>query len=248
MIRFVDRLPYALVVAICAAVAPLLVMLPFATTEVRPLVVVPGMGLVLGFFAAIIILWSKNLRWSATTDEMMSAIRAEGGAESGAISWSWRESHEVESGGFWTRAVSFSDFYLLNRPQIVRMWIVDGLLGILVWSVAFLLFSGPSFALTMTLAGLLAGHIARIAWLSRQRNLMLTLNQSTVTIVVGGVAGAIIVLLAYAISALDLIGSWSVYRSVSLALALLAFFFVLVDIAIASILRKLQNYGDSALN
>jgi len=77
---------------------------------------------------------------------------------------------------------------------------------------------------------------------------MLTLYQSTVTIVVGGVAGAIIVLLAYAISALDLIGSWSVYRSVSLALALLAFFFVLVDIAIASILRKLQNYGDSALN
>ena len=60
MIRFVDRLPYALVVAICAAVAPLLVMLPFATADVRPLVVVPGMGLVLGFFAAIIILWSEK--------------------------------------------------------------------------------------------------------------------------------------------------------------------------------------------
>ena len=145
MIRFVDRLPYALVVAICAAVAPLLVMLPFAATEVRPLVVVPGMGLVLGFFAAIIILWSKKLRWSATTGEMMSAIRAEGraeGADSGAISWSWRENSEVESGGSWTRVVSFSDFYILNRPQIVRIWIVDGLIGILGWSVAFLLFSG----------------------------------------------------------------------------------------------------------
>ena len=242
MTRFVDRLPYALVVAICAAVAPLLVMLPFAATEVRPLVVVPGMGLVLGFFAAIIILWSKKLRWSATTGEMMSAIRAEGraeGADSGAISWSWRENSEVESGGSWTRVVSFSDFYSLNRPQIVRMWIVDGLLGILVWSVAFLLFSGPSFALTVTLAGLLAGHIARIAWLIRQRNLMLTLYQSTVTIVVGGTAGVTIVLLAYVGSTLDLIGSWPVYRHVSLALLLLLVFFVFVDIAIASILRKL---------
>jgi hypothetical protein len=242
MIRFVDRLPYALVVAICAAVAPLLVMLPFATTEVRPLVVVPGMGLVLGFFAAIIILWSKKLRWSATTGEMMSAIRAEGraeGADSGAISWSWRENSEVESGGSWTRVVSFSDFYSLNRPQIVRMWIVDCLIGILGWSVAFLLFSGPSFALTVTLAGLLAVHIARIAWLIRQHNLMLTLYQSTVTIVVGGTAGVTIVLLAYVGSTLDLIGSWPVYRHVSLALLLLLVFFVFVDIAIASILRKL---------
>ena len=242
MIRFVDRLPYALVVAICAAGAPLLVMLPFATTEVRPLVVVPGMGLVLGFFAAIIILWSKSLRWSATTGEMMSAIRAEGraeGADSGAISWSWRENSEVESGGSWTRVVSFSDFYSLNRPQIVRMWIVDCLIGILGWSVAFLLFSGPSFALTVTLAGLLAVHIARIAWLIRQHNLMLTLYQSTVTIVVGGTAGVTIVLLAYVGSTLDLIGSWPVYRHVSLALLLLLVFFVFVDIAIASILRKL---------
>ena len=242
MTRFVDRLPYALVVAICAAVAPLLVMLPFATTEVRPLVVVPGMGLVLGFFAAIIILWSKKLRWSATTGEMMSAIRAEGraeGADSGAISWSWRENSEVESGGSWTRVVSFSDFYSLNRPQIVRMWIVDCLIGILGWSVAFLLFSGPSFALTVTLAGLLAVHIARIAWLIRQHNLMLTLYQSTVTIVVGGTAGVTIVLLAYVGSTLDLIGSWPVYRHVSLALLLLLVFFVFVDIAIASILRKL---------
>ena len=119
------------------------------------------------------------------------------------------------------------------------MWIVDCLIGILGWSVAFLLFSGPSFALTVTLAGLLALHIARIAWLIRQHNLMLTLYQSTVTIVVGGVAGAIIVLLAYVTSALDLIGSWPVYRNVSLALALLPCFLVFVDIAIASILRKL---------
>jgi hypothetical protein len=239
MIRFVDRLPYALVVAICAAVAPLLVMLPFATTEVRPLVVVPGMGLVLGFFAAIIILWSKNLRWSATTGEMMSAIRAEGGADSGAISLSLRENHEVENGSYWTRAVSFSDFYFLNRPQITRMLMIDWLTGILGWSVAFLLFSRPSFALTVTLAGLLAVHIARIAWLIRQHNLMLTLYQSTVTIVVGGTAGVTIVLLAYVGSTLDLIGSWPVYRHVSLALLLLLVFFVFVDIAIASILRKL---------
>jgi hypothetical protein len=239
MIRFVDRLPYALVVAICAAVAPLLVMLPFATTEVRPLVVVPSMGLVLGFFAAIIILWSKKLRWSATTGEMMSAIRAEGGADSGAISWSLRQSHVVENGSFWTRAVSLSDFYFLNRPQITRMLMIDWLTGILGWSVAFLLFSRPSFALTVTLAGLLAVHIARIAWLIRQHNLMLTLYQSTVTIVVGGTAGVTIVLLAYVGSRLDLIGSWPVYRHVSLALLLLLVFFVFVDIAIASILRKL---------
>ena len=238
MIRFVDRLPYALVVAICAAGAPLLVMLPFATTEVRPLVVVPGMGLVLGFLVATIILWSKNLRWSATTGEMMSAIRAEGGADSGAISWSSRESQVVENGSFWTRAVSFSDFYFLNRPQIVRMWAVDCLIGISGWSVAFFLFSSPSFALTVTLAGLLAVHIARIAWLIRQRNLMLTLYQSTVTIVVGGAAGVLMVLLTYVTSALDLIGWWPVYRNVSLALGLIPVFFVFVDIAIASILRK----------
>ena len=116
---------------------------------------------------------------------------------------------------------------------------IDWLTGILGWSVAFLLFSGPSFALTVTLAGLLAVHIARIAWLIRQRNLMLTLYQSTVTIVVGGAAGVIIVLLTYVSSALDLIGSWPVYRSVSLALGLLSVFLVFVDIAIASILRKL---------
>jgi hypothetical protein len=239
MIRVVNRLPYALVVAICAAVAPLLVMLPFAAADVRPLVVVPGMGLVLGFFAAIIILWSKKLRWSATTGEMMSAIRAEGGADSRAISLSLRENHEVENGSYWTRAVSFSDFHSLNRPQITRMLMIDWLTGILGWSVAFLLFSGPSFALTVTLAGLLAVHITRIAWLIRQHNLMLTLYQSTVTIVVGGTAGVTIVLLAYVSSTLDLIGSWPVYRNVSLALLLLLVFFVYVDIAIASILRKL---------
>jgi len=239
MIRFVDRLPYALVVAICAAGAPLLVMLPFATTEVRPLVVVPGMGLVLGFFAAIIILWSKSLRWSATTGEMMSAIRAEGGADSGAISWTLRENHEGENGSYWTREVSFSDFYILNRPQIVRIWIVDGLIGVLGWSVTLRLFSEPNFALTVTLAGLLAVHVARIAWLTRQRNLMLTLYQSAATIVVGGAAGAIILLLAYA----SLVGYssnwWPAYRNVSLALALLPCFLVFVAIATASILRKL---------
>ena len=239
MIRFVDRLPYALVVAICAAGAPLLVMLPFATTEVRPLVVVPGMGLVLGFFAAIIILWSKSLRWSATTGEMMSAIRAEGGADSGAISWTLRENHEGENGSYLTREVSFSDFYILNRPQIVRIWIVDGLIGVLGWSVTLRLFSEPNFALTVTLAGLLAVHVARIAWLTRQRNLMLTLYQSAATIVVGGAAGAIILLLAYA----SLVGYssnwWPAYRNVSLALALLPCFLVFVAIATASILRKL---------
>jgi len=238
MTRFVDRLPYALVVAICAAVAPLLVMLPFATADVRPLVVVPGMGLVLGFFAAIIILWSKNLCWSATTGEMRSAIRAEDGAESGAISWSLRESHEVENGSYWTRAVSFSDFYFLNRPQIVRMWIVDCLIGILGWSVALLLFNEPNFALTVTLAGLLAVHVARIVWLMRQRNLMLTLHQSTVTILVGGAAGAIIVFLAY-FSVLGYSSNWwPAYRNVNLTFALLPCFLVFVDVAIASILRK----------
>ena len=239
MIRFVDRLPYALVVAICAAVAPLLVMLPFATTEVRPLVVVPGMGLVLGFFAAIVILWSKNLRWSATTGEMMSAIRAEGGADSGAISLSVRENHEVENGSYWTRAVSFSDFYFLNRPQIVRMGIIDCLIGIFGWSTALLLFSEPNFALTVTLAGLLAVHVARIAWLMRQHNLMLTLYQSTVAIVVGAAAGAIIVLLAYLSVVVGYSSNWwPAYRNVSLMFALLPCFLVFVDIAIASIFRK----------
>jgi hypothetical protein len=234
--RFIDSLPYAFVVAICAAAAPLLVMLPFATTEVRPLVVVPGMGLVLGFFAAIIILRSKNLRWSATTGEMMSAIRAEGGAYSGATWLSVQEDYEVENGRF-VRPVSFRDFQSLNRPRITRMLMIDWLTGIPGWSVTFLLFSEPSFALTVTLAGLLAVHITRIAWLIRQHNLMLTLHQSIVTIVVGGAAGAIILPLAYVTSALDLIGSWPVYRNVSLTLALLPFFFVYLDIAIASIFR-----------
>jgi hypothetical protein len=237
-VKFIDNLPYALVVAICAAVAPLLVMLPFATTDVRPLVVVPGMGLVLGFFAAILILRSKNLLWSATTGEMMSAIRAEAGADSGAISLSVPENHEVENGRFGTHSVSFRDFHLLNRPQITRMLMIDWLAGILGWSVSFLLFSEPRFALTVTLPGLLAVHVTRIAWLMRQHNLTLTLYQSTVTIVVGGAAAAIILPLAYVTSALDLIGSWPLYRNVSLALALLSLFFVHVDIAIASLFRK----------
>jgi hypothetical protein len=236
--KFFDNLPYAPFVAICAAVAPLLVMLPFATTEVRPLVVVPGMGLVLGFFAAIIILRSKNLRWSATVGEMMSAIRAEGGPDSGAISLSVRENHEVENGRFGTHAVSFSDFYSLNRPPITRMVMIDWLTGILGWSVTLLLFRDPNFALTVTLAGLLAVHVARMARLMRQHNLMLTVYQSTVTIVVGGAAGAITLLLAYVSIVGDPTNWWPGYRNVSLALALLPFFLVFVDIAIASILRS----------
>jgi hypothetical protein len=150
-----------------------------------------------------------------------------------------RENHEGENGSYWTREVSFSDFYILNRPQIVRIWIVDGLIGVLGWSVTLRLFSEPNFALTVTLAGLLAVHVARIAWLTRQRNLMLTLYQSAATIVVGGAAGAIILLLAYA----SLVGYssnwWPAYRNVSLALALLPCFLVFVAIATASILRKL---------
>jgi hypothetical protein len=236
--RFIDNLPYALVVAICAAVAPLLVMLLFATTEFRPLVVVPGMGLVLGVFAAILILRSKNLRWSATVGEMMSAIRAEGGGDSGAIWLSTREIHEVGNGGFGTHSVSFRDFQALNRPRTTRMLMIDWLTGIPGWSAAFLLFSDASFALTVTLAGLLAVHIVRIAWLVRQRNLTLTLHQSTVAIVVGGAAGAIILTLAYVTIALDPIGSWPVYRNISFSLVLLSFFFVYVDIAIASLLRN----------
>ena len=118
------------------------------------------------------------------------------------------------------------------------MLMIDWLAGILGWSAAFLLFSDASFALTVTLAGLLAVHIARIAWLIRQDNLTLTLHQSTVTIVVGGAAGAIILTLAYVTTALGLIGSWPVYRNVSLILVLLSCFFVYVDIAIASLFRK----------
>jgi hypothetical protein len=237
-LRFIDSLPYALVVAVCAAVAPLLVMLLVATTAttVRPLVVVPGMGLILGFLAAIIIVRSKNLRWSASVGEMMSAIRAEGGADNGAISLSVPEI-EFKNGRF-THKVSFRDFHLLNRPRITRMLMIDWLAGILGWSAAFLLFSDASLALTVTLAGLLAVHIARIAWLIRQDNLTLTLHQSTVTIVVAGAAGAIILTLAYVTTALGLIGSWPVYRNVSLILVLLSCFFVYVDIAIASLFRK----------
>jgi hypothetical protein len=205
-------------------------------TTVRPLVVVPGMGLILGFLAAIIIVRSKNLRWSASVGEMMSAIRAEGGADNGAISLSVPEI-EFKNGRF-THKVSFRDFHLLNRPRITRMLMIDWLAGILGWSAAFLLFSDASFALTVTLAGLLAVHIARIAWLIRQDNLTLTLHQSTVTIVVAGAAGAIILTLAYVTTALGLIGSWPVYRNVSLILVLLSCFFVYVDIAIASLFRK----------
>ncbi|MGJ5091382.1 hypothetical protein ACQR18_04835 [Bradyrhizobium oligotrophicum] len=234
--RFFDNLPYALLVAVCAAVAPLLVILLYAIKDVRAFVVWPGMGLVCGFFAAIIILRSKNLRWSATTGEMMSAISAEGGADGVAISLSVPEI-EFKSGRF-THSVSFRDFHLLNRPQITRMLVIDWLAGVLGWSVTFLLFSEPSFALTVTLVGLLAVHVARIAWLMRQRHLALTVHQSIVTIAVGVAAGTVILALAYASSALDLIGWWPVYRNVSLSLALLSWFFVYVDIAIASIARN----------
>jgi hypothetical protein len=237
MIRFIDSLPYALFLAVWTAAAPLLVGLPFGATEVQLLIVVPSMG-ILGFFAAIITLRSKNLRWSATVGEMMSAIRAKGGADSGAISLSVREIHEVENGGFGTHSVSFRDFQALNRPRTTRMLMIDWLTGIPGWSAAFLLFSDASFALTMTLAGLLAVHIVRIAWIVRQRNLALTLHQSTVVIVVGGAAGAIILTLAYVTTTLDPIGSWPVYRNISFSLVLLSFFFVYVDIAIASLLRN----------
>lgn len=237
MIRFIDSLPYALFLAVWTATGPLLVMLPFGATEAQLLIVVPSMG-VIGVFAAIIILKRKNLRWSATVGEMMSGIRAEGRADSGAISLSVQEIHEVENGGFGTHSVSFRDFHLLNRPQITRMLMIDWLTGIPGWSAAFLLFSDASFALTVTLAGLLAVHIARIAWLIHQHNLTLTLHQSTVTIVVGGAAGAIILALAYVTTAQGLIGSWPVYRNVSFSLVLLPFFFVYVDIAIASLFRK----------
>jgi hypothetical protein len=235
--KFIDSLPYALVVATSAAIAPLLVMLPFATTDFRPFVVVPSMGLVSGFFAAIIILMSKNLRWSATTGEMMSAIRAESGADSEATSLSARENYEVENGRFEARSVSFRNFHSLNRPQITRMLIIDWLTGILGWSLT-VLFIKPSFALTVTLAGLLAVHIARIAWLIGRHNLMLTLRQSTATIVVGGAVGAIILLLAYVSVLIDPTPSWALYRNISLALALLSGFLVYVDIAIASIFRN----------
>ena len=106
----------------------------------------------------------QNLRWSATVGEMMSAIRTEGGADSGAISLSVPEIGEFKNGRF-THKVSFRDFHFLNRPQITRMLMIDWLTGILGWSAAFLLFSDASFALTVALAGLLAVHIARIAWL-----------------------------------------------------------------------------------
>jgi hypothetical protein len=235
MMKFFDNWPYALFVAVCSVVAPLLVMSLVATT-VRPLVVVPGMGLVSGFFAAIIILKSKHLRWSATVGEMMSAIRAEGGADSGAISLSVPEI-EFKNGRF-THKVSFRDFHFLNRPRITRMLMIDWLAGILGWSVTFLLLSEPGLALTVTLAGLLIVHVARIAWLIRQRNLTLTLHQSTVTIAVGVAAGAVFLALAYASSALDLIGWWPVYRNVSLTLVLLSCSLVYVDIAIASIIRN----------
>jgi hypothetical protein len=130
--RFIDSLPYALFWAVWTAAAPLLVGLPFGATEVQLLIVVPSMG-ILGFFAAIITLRSKNLRWSATVGEMKSAIRAEGGAGSGAISLSVREIHEVENGGFGTHSVSFRDFQALNRPRTTRMLMIDWLTGILGW-------------------------------------------------------------------------------------------------------------------
>jgi hypothetical protein len=200
------------------------------------LVVLPGMGLVLGFFAAILILRSKNLRWSATVSEMMSAIRAEGGADSGAISLSVPEI-EFKNGRF-THSVSFRDFRLLNRPQITRMMMIDWLAGMLGWSATFLLFSDARFALTVTLAGLLAVHIARITWLIRQHHLALTRHQSTVTIAVGVTAGAVILALAYVSSVSDLAGWRPVYRNVSLLLVLLSCSLVYVDIAIASIIRN----------
>ena len=240
MKRFIDKLPYVLVVAICAAVAPLLVMLLMGAMEVRALVVVPGMMLVLGFFAAIIILKSKNLRWCATFSEMMSAIRSEGAANSGPNWWSETQILEFKNGRF-THSVSVRDFTSLNRPQINRMLVIDWLTGILGWSVSFYLFNDKSVGLTVTLAGLLAVHIARITWLVRQHHLALTFHQSIATISVSVVAGTVIVALSYASSALNLIGWWQEYRNVSVLLALLSFFLVYADIAIASIITKSQR-------
>lgn len=240
MKRFIDGLPYGLVVAICAAVAPLLVMLLMGAMEVRALVVVPGMMLVLGFFAAVIILKIKSLRWSATFSEMMSAIRSEGAANSGPNWWSETQILEFKNGRF-THSVSVRDFTSLNRPQINRMLVIDWLTGILGWSVSFYLFNDKSVGLTVTLAGLLAVHIARITWLVRQHHLALTFHQSIATIALGVVACAVIVPLSYVSSALNLLGWWEVYRNAVLALALLSCFLVYADIAIASIIRKFQK-------
>ena len=240
MKRFIDGLPYGLVVAICAAVAPLLVMLLMGAMEVRALVVVPGMMLVLGFFAAVIILKIKSLRWSATFSEMMSAIRAEGAADNWSNGSSGPQILEYTNGKF-AKTVSLRDFNSLNRPHITRMLMIDWLTGVLGWSLAFYLFSDKSLGLTVTLAGLLTVHIARIRWLIRQRHLALTFHQSIATIALGVVACAVIVPLSYVSSALNLLGWWEVYRNAVLALALLSCFLVYADIAIASIIRKFQK-------
>ena len=121
------------------------------------------------------------------------------------------------------------------------MLVIDWLTGILGWSVSFYLFNDKSVGLTVTLAGLLAVHIARITWLVRQHHLALTFHQSIATISVSVVAGTVIVALSYASSALNLIGWWQEYRNVSVLLALLSFFLVYADIAIASIITKSQR-------
>jgi hypothetical protein len=238
MMKIIDSLPYALFLAVWAAVGPLLVVLLLAASDVQALVVVPGMGLVIGFFGALFLLRSKNLRWWATVGDMMSATGSEGAADGQTMSWSVREMPEAKLGPAERLPVSFSDFHLANRPQITRMLVIDWLVGILGWSAAFILISDAGFALTATLACLLAVHVVRIAWLMRQRHLALTLQQSAATIAVGAAAGSVILTIAYVSSGMDLVGRWPVYRNVSFSLTLVSWFLPYVDIAIASIIRN----------
>jgi len=240
MMKLIDSLPYALFLAVWAAVGPLLVVLLLAASDLQALFFVPGMGFVIGFFGALFLLRSKNLRWWATVGDMMSATRSEGAADGQVMSWSVREMREAK-GPAERRPVSFSDFHLANRPQITRMLVIDWLVGILGWSAAFILISDAGFALTATLACLLAVHVVRIAWLMRQRHLALTLQQSVATIAVGAAAGSVILTLAYVSSGMDLVGRWPVYRNVSLSLTLLSWFLPYVDIAIASIIRNVPR-------
>jgi hypothetical protein len=168
-----------------------------------------------------------------------------------------REGHQEDHGtqDEWLRDVSlnqrtFQEFNRLNRRQTFSMFGVDWLIAIPVWSATFFHFGDdPSLALTVTLACLLAVHIARMPKLVHQPNLELSFDQSVGALVIGmgGLAFAVFMTFVLVAPPFNDLATQSprLYRSaygtVAISLMLISMLLVLVDYAIVSFFRRFRR-------
>lgn len=201
------------------------------------LIYTPVFGLCIGLLVAISLLRSRNLRWSATRSDLVSAAREERGADGEKIALAVQASRSAEGRGLDDSPITFSDFHRLNRPKIYLMTFVDWVIASLGWSATLFFFRELSFGLILALASLLAVSVVRITRLVHRHDLMLTTSQSVVAVVVGAVGGAIIIFFAFA-ATMTLPADSRMYRGITALLALVSFLLVYVDIAIASTFRR----------